>query len=223
LLHQKKSRFVMEEFIDLGEHHDEDEENKSKINMNVHLYLLEGNFFKRKWEKRYFELEGDKIYIYHSKDQLEHIDFIPLCFIDDITDSPPPKMPTEKYCITVKTKEKTFHLKTLNKNEIVRWTKGLTAWSSYLSMKRSQSLTNELPRISSENLLSAKETEEMENVVEWMLDILVTQEKSMLTIIKKMESLLSDMYSLKQAFELHKTKDKGSMIKVNEECKRDFK
>eukprot|EP01091_Cochliopodium_minus_P003178 TRINITY_DN13014_c0_g1_i1.p1 TRINITY_DN13014_c0_g1~~TRINITY_DN13014_c0_g1_i1.p1 ORF type:complete len:315 (-),score=90.05 TRINITY_DN13014_c0_g1_i1:37-981(-) len=211
-----------------------DQVNTSRIELQGYLLQLNPSILPifRKWEQRYYCLEGDKIYLYASKDVLEHLEFISLTEIEDIEKNPPTVQNEDALLITQKDK-KSFIIKTKDPMDLPSLKRGIQSWSEYFVLKKIQS--QELAQLdkstnfgtNSQNKFEDFEDnygrEAMEVELDWILDVLTTQEKSMLNSLKKIDILKSDGFSLKQALELNQIPEKQNANKFLEEIKREFK
>ena len=200
--------------------------------MKGYLLQLVGTLFK-KWEERYYCLEGDKIFFYSSKDELEHVDYIALSKVEKIVKNPNDQ---EDESLLIEADRKNYIIKTLNPNDLPALKKGIQNWSEYFILKRMQNmdsgeiqksirmknLSESNPPHQFEEFQDNQDKELIEIELEWIIDVLGDQEKSMLSSLKKIDVIRSDAHSLKQAIELNQIPEKKNTHRFLEEIKREF-
>jgi len=90
------------------------------------LQRTEDNLFSVVWKKRYFKLEGDKLYSFISEFDVEHSGVIDLRTVISVTQ----RSGVERQ-IEVKSKDKTTYLYCFTEADLQRWMTGLKAWVDY--------------------------------------------------------------------------------------------
>jgi len=90
------------------------------------LQRSEDQLFSVGWKKRYFKLEGDKLYSFRSDVDVEHSGFIDLRLVVSIT-----LRPGVERQILVKQNSKNIYLYCSTDEDLHRWLNGLKAWVDY--------------------------------------------------------------------------------------------
>jgi hypothetical protein len=93
------------------------------------LQRTESNIFSL-WKKRFFKLEGDKLYWYNTSLDLEHLGFIELRDIVSVEQRDQRKSPNQ---IEVRLRTKALYLYCLNEEEVKYWIDGLKRWVAFFN------------------------------------------------------------------------------------------
>eukprot|EP01126_Amoeba_proteus_P013740 TRINITY_DN15890_c0_g1_i2.p1 TRINITY_DN15890_c0_g1~~TRINITY_DN15890_c0_g1_i2.p1 ORF type:complete len:385 (+),score=91.74 TRINITY_DN15890_c0_g1_i2:112-1266(+) len=116
---------------------------KENVRNREDLVKLRGTFDMKDntmfsvWTKRYFNLEGDKLFYYKSKTHLEHLGFVHLPYILGVKQRSDQNIKRE-WVVEITKDNITLYIDTVNSETMEKWIVGLQRWIYYFKEDWSQ-------------------------------------------------------------------------------------